>query len=68
MNLVTPCTVSLSEVGIGEFPVRNAGNDASIGDGGGEIGQGGGVCVQETEIGRSGSLEEKDMDSTLVFS
>jgi hypothetical protein len=39
-----------------------------IGEAGGDGGEGGGMCVQSTEIGRSGSVSEKVTDFTLVSS
>lgn len=50
------------------LPVKKGENVDSIGDAGGEIGHGGGVCVHETEIGVLGSSGENDIESTFVFS
>lgn len=61
VNVVVPVTASVST--LSEIIVL-----AVVGEAGGESGAGGGTWDHETETGRFGSTEEKEIDVTLVCS
>jgi hypothetical protein len=64
VNVVVPVTTSDSGAGL----LGNMGVVDVVGEAGGERGFGGGTWDQDTETGRFGSTEEKEIDVTLVCS
>jgi hypothetical protein len=64
VNVVVPVTTSDSGAGL----LGNMGVVDVVGEAGGERWVGGGTWDQDTETGRFGSTEEKEIDVTLVCS